>query len=154
MTDTACELHLMREFDAPVELLFQMWADPEHIKHWGCPEGFQITEIRMDFREGGAWSTTMTGPDGTTYRMQGKYLKIGSPHLISNTNQWIDEHGNASDPTKITMTFERLANNRSRLIVHEAKFSTSAFKASNEEGWKSSLESLATYLASKQDITA
>ncbi|MES0870572.1 SRPBCC family protein [Pseudovibrio sp. SCP19] len=153
MSDTAFELHLMREFDAPVELLFQMWAAPEHMKHWGCPEGFQITEIRMDFREGGAWSTTMTGPDGTTYRMQGEYLKIDSPHLISNTSQWIDEDGKASDPTTITMTFKPLPNNRSRLIVREAWFPTSTFKASNEEGWKSSLESLAAYLATQQDIT-
>ncbi|AEV38763.1 Activator of Hsp90 ATPase 1-like protein [Pseudovibrio sp. FO-BEG1] len=136
-----------------MELLFQMWADPDHMKHWGCPEGFQITEIKMDFREGGTWSTTMTGPDSTTYRMRGKYLKIDTPRLIGNTSQWIDEDGNASDPTTITMTFERLAYNRSRLIIHEAKFSTSAFKASNEEGWKSSLESLAAYLATQQDIT-
>ncbi|MFS8182528.1 SRPBCC family protein [Pseudovibrio denitrificans] len=154
MSDTDFELHLVREFDAPVELLFQMWADPDHMKHWGCPEGFQITEIRMDFREGGAWSTNMTGPDGTTYRMRGKYLKIDSPRLISNTSQWIDERGNASAPTTITMTFESLANNRSRLIVHEASFPTSTFKASNEEGWKSSLESLAAYLAPQQDIPA
>ncbi|GHB31492.1 activator of HSP90 ATPase [Pseudovibrio japonicus] len=146
MSDTAFEIHLVREFDAPVELLFQMWADPQHMKHWGCPENFTITEIQMDFREGGTWATTMVGPDGTSYHMRGEYLQIDEPNLITNTNQWVNEDGTVTDPTTINMNFEALENNRSRLIVHEAKYTSMAFKKDNQDGWEGSLDNLAAYL--------
>jgi uncharacterized protein YndB with AHSA1/START domain len=57
-----------RVLDAPRELVFKMWTDPEHIVQWWGPKGFTTTTYSMDVRPGGVWRFVMHGPDGTDYQ--------------------------------------------------------------------------------------
>jgi len=41
-------------FDAPVELIWQMWTDPDHFRAWYGPEGASIPTAKMDVRVGGS----------------------------------------------------------------------------------------------------
>src|SRR5207248_7303343 len=43
------------QFDAPRELVFELWTDPAHAKHWMGPRGFTATHFEQDPRPGGAW---------------------------------------------------------------------------------------------------
>ena len=61
------ELVITRIFDAPRELVFQAWTDPEHLKKWWGPHGFTNPVCDVDLRLGGRWSILMRGPDGTEY---------------------------------------------------------------------------------------
>jgi len=56
-----------RTFDAPRELVWKMWTDPEHLVQWWGPNGFSVTTKKVDVRPGGEWVFTMHGPDGTDY---------------------------------------------------------------------------------------
>lgn len=76
------EIATTRVFDAPREIVFQMWTDPEHIVKWWGPRGFTNTIHEMDVRPGGAWRHIMHGPDGTDYPNEGVYLEVIAPERL------------------------------------------------------------------------
>ena len=53
--------------DAPIDLVWEVWTKPDHIKHWWGPNGFTNTIDKMDVVNGGEWLFTMHGPDGMDY---------------------------------------------------------------------------------------
>ena len=57
-----------RVFDAPRELVFSAFTDPEHLAQWWGPDGFTMTTSAFDFRPGGVWRFVMHGPDGRDYQ--------------------------------------------------------------------------------------
>ncbi len=58
------DLVLERTLDAPRELVWRAWTDPEHLKQWWAPRPYQTTEVDIDLRPGGIFYTRMIGPDG------------------------------------------------------------------------------------------
>ena len=72
-----------RLFDAPRELVFSMWAKPEHIARWWGPNGFTLTTEKMEFRPGGEWIFVMHGPDGRDYPNHIVYREIVRPERIT-----------------------------------------------------------------------
>lgn len=70
------ELVLTRTFDAPRELVFELWTDPKHLAHWWGPKGFTTTVHEMDVRPGGAWRYSMRGPDGVDYPFNGEFVEV------------------------------------------------------------------------------
>jgi uncharacterized protein YndB with AHSA1/START domain len=58
------DLVLERTLDAPVELVWKAYTDPEHLKQWFAPKPYQITECELDLRPGGVFRIRMVGPDG------------------------------------------------------------------------------------------
>ncbi len=48
-------LVLERVFDAPRDLVFSMFKEAEHLKHWWGPRGWEIPSCTVDFRPGGVW---------------------------------------------------------------------------------------------------
>jgi uncharacterized protein YndB with AHSA1/START domain len=61
------EIVLTHVFDAPRELVWNAWTDPQQVVEWWGPRGFTTTIHEMDVRPGGIWRHTMHGPDGTDY---------------------------------------------------------------------------------------
>src|SRR5207253_3226800 len=61
------EIIATRIFEAPREVVFRMWTDPNHIVRWWGPNGFTTTMQEMDVRPGGVWQFIMHGPDGRDY---------------------------------------------------------------------------------------
>ena len=76
------ELSITRLLNAPRELVWEVWTNPEHIKHWWGPTGFTNTISVMDVREGGEWEFVMHGPDGTDYKNKHIYIEIVKPERI------------------------------------------------------------------------
>jgi len=58
------DLTLERTLDAPRDLVWKAWTDPEHIKRWWAPRPYQTPEVEIELRNGGQFRTVMTGPDG------------------------------------------------------------------------------------------
>jgi uncharacterized protein YndB with AHSA1/START domain len=67
MTTQDHEIVMTRVFDAPRELVYRAWTEPEHLIKWFGPNGFTSTFESFDARVGGEWRFTMHGPDGTDY---------------------------------------------------------------------------------------
>ena len=62
--DSRFDLVLERTLDAPVDLVWRAYTDPEHLKQWFAPKPYQITECDLDLQPGGIFRVRMSGPDG------------------------------------------------------------------------------------------
>ena len=76
------ELVATRLLDAPRDLVWRAWSEPEHLARWWGPDGFRNTFQELDFRPGGRWRFVMHGPDGTDYRNESVFVEIAPTHLI------------------------------------------------------------------------
>jgi uncharacterized protein YndB with AHSA1/START domain len=85
------EMKITRVVDAPRELLWKIWTDPEHIKEWWGPNGFTNTIHQFNLAPGGEWLLTMHGPDGTDYPNHIRFVEI-----IRN-ERLIYDHGQPED---------------------------------------------------------
>ncbi len=71
-----------RMFDAPRELVFSAFTDPNHLAQWWGPNGFTTTTSAFDFRPGGVWRFVMHGPDGRDYQNRVTFEEIVRPERI------------------------------------------------------------------------
>jgi len=69
-------ISISRLLDAPIDLVWEVWTDPEHIKNWWGPDGFTNTIQLMDMKEGGEWNLIMHGPDGTDYKNKSVFMEV------------------------------------------------------------------------------
>ena len=107
--NAAFELKITRTFDAPRELVWKAWTDPEMSKRWMGPRGFQTTEFVMPMQAGSEWRRTMEGQiPGTEHmaclRQYGKTLEIVPPEKLVFTFAWGERSsvGLGESPTKKT----------------------------------------------------
>lgn len=70
------EITISRLFNAPIELVWEVWTNPDHIKNWWGPDGFTNTIHEMDVKKGGEWNLTMHGPDGTDFKNKSIFKEI------------------------------------------------------------------------------
>lgn len=103
-TETADrELVFTRVFDAPRELVFQAWTDPQHLAQWWGPKGFTSTIHEMDVRPGGVWRLTMRGPDGVDYKNRIVFLEVVKPERL--VYKYEPEPGSEPVRHQVTVTF-------------------------------------------------
>lgn len=70
------ELFADRILNAPVELVWKVMTEAEHIKNWWGPNGFTNTIHKMEVRPNGEWNFIMHGPDGTDYKNTNVYEEV------------------------------------------------------------------------------
>lgn len=136
-----------RVFDAPRELVWSAWTDPNHLAQWWGPNGFTTTTSAYDLRPGGTWRFVMHGPDGRDYQNLVTFDEIVKPERL------VYRHGDDVEPVQFhtTVTFEDLGG-KTRLTLR-AQFPTAdardrvvrEFGAA--EGAVQTIERLADYLA-------
>jgi len=86
-TDTSDrELVTSRVFDAPRELVWEVWTNPQHVVNWWGPRGFTTTIEVMDVRPGGVWKHVMRGPNGVEYPNQSIFQEVVKPERIVYTH--------------------------------------------------------------------
>lgn len=134
-------LEFDRIFDAPRELVWKMWKDPEHMVRWHGPEGYWLTDCHIDFRIGGEWSRTMSRAPGHAHRIYGEYLEIREPeHLRFTYVNDFDQH-----EMIVTLDFAERGH-QTRMHFRQAPFSSVEERNSHGWGWSSGLDLLASYL--------
>lgn len=110
------EIVFSRVFDAPREMVFDAWTDPEQVVHWWGPKGFSLTIHKMDVRVGGEWIFTMHGPDGVDYPNHNVFTEIVRPSLIAKT------HGDRKDAPgtgfHMRATFETVEGDKTLLTMN------------------------------------
>jgi uncharacterized protein YndB with AHSA1/START domain len=140
------EITYQRILNAPRELVFEVWTQPQHITKWWGPNGFTNTTQQMDVRSGGVWDSIMHGPDGTDYKNHIVYDEVTPPERLVFTN--------VSGKFQSVVTFEKHGN-QTRLtmqtIFESAEQRDRTIKAVNAvEGGKQTLGRLVDYLAEMQ----
>jgi uncharacterized protein YndB with AHSA1/START domain len=136
------EIRVSRILNAPIELVWEVWTDPEHIKQWWGPNGFTSTITKMDIRENGEWNLIMHGPDGTDYKNKSifkeivKHKKIVYQHISPKFLATIDFEPQGK---KTQITWQMLFDTKEELIR-----TVKTFKA--DEGLKQNFDRLQAYL--------
>ena len=95
-----------RSFDAPVELIWKMWTDPEHFKAWYGPKGATIPVAKIDLRAGGERLVCMEvqSPKGPMKMwFAGEYREVVQNERLVYTEFMCDEHGNRLAPAEMGM---------------------------------------------------
>jgi uncharacterized protein YndB with AHSA1/START domain len=128
------DLIVTRVFDAPIELVWKAWTDPEHIMQWWGPDHFTSPSAEMDFREGGTSLVCMRAPKefgGQDMYSTWAYEQIVPMERIEFIQNLADKDGNLADPTQLglptdfpqdvrtVVTFKDLGNGRTEMTVTE-----------------------------------
>lgn len=93
-----------RTFEAGVDLIWQMWTDPNQFKNWYGPKGFSIPVADMDLRIGGRRLICMASPDGSMKMWTvGEYKEIVPKERLVYTESPSDDNGNMVSPSAMGM---------------------------------------------------
>jgi uncharacterized protein YndB with AHSA1/START domain len=99
------ELTLAADFDAPVERVWQLWADPRKLERWWGPPSYPATVDAFDLSPGGTVAYHMTGPEGDQPHGWWKVGSVAPPTRLEFTDGFADDHGEPlPDSPRIGMT--------------------------------------------------
>jgi uncharacterized protein YndB with AHSA1/START domain len=152
-------LVITREFDAPRELVWKAWSDPQMLQKWWGPKDFTAPSVQIDFRVGGKWLASMSSPnfmDGRELWSTGTYREIVPMDRIVTTDSFADENGHIVPSSHydmeglplemlVTVTFEDVGGKTRMTLRHEG-FPAGEHREGATEGWSESLDKLETAL--------
>jgi len=113
-------LTFITEHDAPVERVWQLWADPRQLERWWGPPGWPATVTEHDFRVGGWVRYHMTGPDGEIAAAWMRITELDAPRHLRVDEGFSHEDGteNPAMPAgECDVRFDALNANRTRMTV-------------------------------------
>ncbi|MBA8876657.1 SRPBCC domain-containing protein [Phyllobacterium myrsinacearum] len=145
LRDSDNELTIVRIVDAPVALVFKAWSQPEHVMRWWGPKNFTCPGCVMDFREGGAYRSSIRSPDGEDAWMVGHYREIVEPERIVFTFAWEDADGTRGPQTLVSIALSAQGH-RTKLVFHQAPFDSVEDRDSHRNGWTECMERLEAYV--------
>lgn len=110
------ELFITREFDAPRELLFRAFTDPELLAQWLGPRDLTLEVEAFEPRDGGAWRYINKDTNGNEYGFHGVFHEVTAPERIIQTFEFegLPEKGHVILDTAL---FETLPGNRTRITT-------------------------------------
>lgn len=139
-----------REFDAPVEAVFRAHQDPELLKQWLGPNGYELIVDAYDFTSHGGYRYTHRDPEGEEYVFNGVFHVVRENELVIQTFEF---EGFPDVVSIESLTFEDLGNGRTRLRGHAVYPTLEArdgmVDSGMEQGIVESYERLDTILAAR-----
>jgi uncharacterized protein YndB with AHSA1/START domain len=89
----AKKIHVVREFNAPIEKVWKAWTDPDLLEKWWGPKPWVAITKLMDFTVGGVWLYSMVGPDGQKHWSHVKFTAIENGTRFATDCVFSDENG-------------------------------------------------------------
>ena len=100
------DLVVTRIIDAPIEVVWKAWTDPDHVRRWWGPKYYTSPSCKIDLREGGKYVFCMRAPEdqgGQDSYTAGTYTKIVPMQRLEFTQGLADKDGNPIDPAQLGM---------------------------------------------------
>ena len=113
-------MSMTSEFDAPIERVWQVWADPRRLERWWGPPTYPATVVEHSLVPGERVTYFMTGPEGDTHHGWWRIIAVDPPHLLQFEDGFADEEGRVNpDLPTITIRVELTspAPDRTRMTV-------------------------------------
>jgi uncharacterized protein YndB with AHSA1/START domain len=108
-------IDIVREFDAPVEAVYRAHSDPELVKQWLGPRGYDMEVESYDLRTGGNYRYVHIDPAGNQFAFNGVFHVVRPNEFIIQTF----EFEGVPDVVSIeTLRFDDLGDGRTRLTGH------------------------------------
>lgn len=162
---TEQEIVITRILDAPRELVFKAWTEPERFVRWWGPNGFTTPHCTIDLRPGGAIHFCMRTPEGQDFWFKGVFREVVEPSLLVFTDSFSDEEGNVVEPprygmsadfpteTLVTVRFEEHEGGKTKLTLRQTIPESVVERPGAQQGWSESFDRLAEDLAKAQGQT-
>ncbi len=150
-------IEIARILDAPRELVWQAWTDPQHLMRWWGPEQFTSPACTIDLRVGGKYHFCMQAPDGEKFWSGGVYQDLVAPERMVYTDRFADEAGNPVPASyygmgddipfemTIIVTFE-LVDGKTKMTLRHIGLPAGEMSEMTIQGWNSSFDKLAESL--------
>jgi uncharacterized protein YndB with AHSA1/START domain len=151
------ELLLTRIFDAPRNLVWKAWTEPERFMRWWGPKGFTSPVCKIDLRVGGKYLNCMRSPGGQDFWSTGVYREIVPMKRIVCTDSFADEKGNVVPASNygmqgewpleliVKVTFEEKGGKTRMTLRHEG-IPAGTMSDNTRAGWNESFDKLAESL--------
>jgi uncharacterized protein YndB with AHSA1/START domain len=145
-----------RIFEAPINLIWQLWTQPELFQKWYGPQGMTIPVAKMDVRVGGKRliCMEMNMPDRSMKMwFTGEYKEVVPHTRLVYTDSMADEHGNVLSPatmgmpdlpetTEVIVQLEELGGRTKMVMTHAGVPADSG----GAGGWNQAFDKMADYI--------
>ena len=157
------DLIITRLFDAPRELVWKAWTEPERVMRWWGPKGFTSPVSRIDLRVGGEYQSCMRSPDDKDYWSKGIFREIVAFERLVMTDSFADEKGHTVPASyygmskdfplelQITVILED-HDGKTKLTLRHTGMPPGPDSEGAEQGWNESFDKLAKYLETEKSI--
>ena len=143
------QIQAMRVFDAPRELVFRNWIEPDLISQWFAPDTFTVTACQLDPRPGGKWSIEYRSNNGETITESGDFREIVPPEKIVMTLTQRPGSRARGPETVVAVTFEAIGK-QTRMTFLQTGFDSQEHRDGNAEGWNECFGKLERSLATRK----
>jgi uncharacterized protein YndB with AHSA1/START domain len=151
---------LEREFDAPIDLIWQMWTEPAHFEAWYGPGSASVSVVEMDVRVGGRRLVSMAVDTPSGVRPMwfvGEFREVVEKRRLVYTDSMSDEHGNVlpaeqagmppGHPTTTEVRVElETVDGRTKMVMTHAGIPADSPGAA---GWAMAFDQLAARVAGR-----
>jgi len=161
--EASADFVLSRVFDAPRDLVWKCFTDPERMRHWWGPKGFTVIASTMDLRPGGTYHYGLKSPDGRAMWGLFRYREIVPPQKLVLIGSFSDEKRGITRHPMVpswplemlsVFTFEEVEGGKTRFTIRWSAHNATAeeqktFDASHDSmrmGWGGTMDQLAGYL--------
>ena len=146
MTDLGYDIE--RTFDAPRDLVWKMWTEPEHFSYWwgGTAVDVPLDQTSFDVRPGGEWKTAMVG-EGWSVSWVGEFREVDEPNRL--VIAFTDDPSNPARDTFIVTLTEQGAQTHMLLQQRGGNLTAEQYEQARE-GTATFMDALAERLAAVQ----
>ena len=137
-TGRSIDLMLYRVIDAPVEVVYAAWTEPEMLRRWLAPGNVTVVRAVAEVAVGGTFLVEMRGPDGRKWLARGRYREVVPHRRLVHTWRW---EGSEIE-TLVTVEFEPEAAGGTRLTLTHSRFAQEEARDEHVRGWTGCLAKL------------
>lgn len=155
--DTQPSVKIERTLEASVDLVWQMWTEPQHFQSWYGPKGFTIPVANMDVQVGGKRLICMSSPDGNMKMwFTGEFTEVSPTTRLVYTDAMSDEDGNVMSPasmgmpegtpetTEVIVELANLGNGQTKMTMTHVGVPAGS---PGEGGWNMAFDKLAEHVS-------
>ena len=149
MSHDRASVRIVDVFDAPRDLVFAAWTDPERLKQWWGPGSFETVFAEVDLRPGGRYELLL---EPGSMRLAGEFREVTPPQRLVYTWRWIE---GVPDTRESLVTVEFRADGaRTEVVLVHDNFAGSGPVDMYHEGWRGGLDKLRAFLRPRETTDA
>lgn len=145
MNQKSHSLRIERLFDAPREVVFAAWSEPEQLRQWyHFNDEWKIAEVKVDFRVGGQYRIGWKAPDGGMWYELGEFREIRPPERLVHTCRF-DFPDFDEDETLVTIEFQD-EDGRTKVTLVQEGYRHAEHRDNHQQGWSGFFDQLVQHL--------
>jgi uncharacterized protein YndB with AHSA1/START domain len=132
------------EFEAPIDRVWKLWADPHQLERWWGPPSYPATVVDHELMAGGRVTYYMTGPEGDRSHGWWRIITVDAPSRLVFEDGFADDEGrpkNDMPSTTNVVTLSQLSPGKTRMVIETSFPSTEAMEQILEMGFEEGISS-------------